>query len=99
METGRILKFSPDAPQNVVVKGYDWGKGLCTAILTLEEPAVPEAVDAGIFEQVVEERESFDWTTFQPEHIVIRVPRTVQDAYVCDPDGVGATRSRVMYCV
>lgn len=87
METGTTVKFSPDTPQRVVVKGYDWGMGLCTAILTLEQPAAPEAVNAGIFEQVVEERESFDWATFQPEHIVIRVPRTVQDAYVCDPDG------------
>ena len=87
METGKTVKFSPDAPQCVVVKGYDWGKGLCTAILTLEEPAAPEAVNAGIFEQVIEERESFDWATFRPEHIVVRVPRTVLDAYVCGPDG------------
>ena len=92
METGTTVKFSPDTPQRVVVKGYDWGMGLCTAILTLEQPAAPEAVNAGIFEQVVEERESFDWATFQPEHIVIRVPRTVRDAYVCSPDGARSTQ-------
>ena len=92
METGKTVKFSPDAPQRVVVKGYDWGKGLCTAILTLEEPAAPEAVNAGIFEQVIEERESFDWATFKPEHIVVRVPRTVLDAYVCGPDSTRSTQ-------
>ena len=82
------VRFVPDAPQRVVVRGYDWGKGLCSAILRLEEPVPPEAVSPRLFEQVVEERESFDWATFRPEHIVVRVSRRVVDAYLCSPDGV-----------
>ena len=72
--------------QIAVVEGYEWGPAVMATILILPEAVRSKSVTADKF-SVVESKESFDWATFAPEHIMADSPRQVLEAVTVTPDG------------
>jgi len=81
-EEGKILQGT----QTAVIEGFDWGPAVTKTILTLDQSVVPASVTADSF-AVTERKESFDFASQSPEHIVTEATRTVTNAYVCDAQG------------
>lgn len=77
---------SVSGTQAAVVEGFDWGPGVTKTILALDQAIQPESVSAEAF-AVKEVKESFDWETMEPEHIMVENEREVTDAYTCDENG------------
>lgn len=72
--------------QIAVVEGYPWGPAVAATILVLPCLVKSSSVSAEKF-SVVESKESFDWATFRPDHIVVDTDRTVVEAVTVTPDG------------
>lgn len=95
--TGQALTASaciaPSAPaegfdQTVVIEGCPWGPAVTATIVELEQLVRAGSVRAEDF-VVTERKESFDWATFSPVHVVSGgSARTVTSAVTCTKRGV-----------
>lgn len=83
--------FSKSAPeegfaQMVVIHGFAWGPGVTAAIIELSDAVPAHSASAADF-VVTERKESFDWATMAPEHIISTTVRTVTNVSTCTAGG------------